>query len=66
MATANEENDQFRDARENTESPTYPGYGLTRQELAELVNAYIYDHHEQKMVEASANYIGQVVRHEVA
>ncbi|MGH3718171.1 MAG: XRE family transcriptional regulator [Pseudonocardiaceae bacterium] len=60
MATENEENDQFRDARENTESPTYPGYGLTRQELAELVNAYVYDHHDKKMTEASANYIGQV------
>ncbi|MGH3789758.1 MAG: XRE family transcriptional regulator [Pseudonocardiaceae bacterium] len=60
MATENEENDQFRDARENTESPTYPGYGLTRQELAELVNAYIYDHHDEKMTEASANYIGQI------
>ncbi len=57
MVTANNE---FRDARENTESPTHPGYCLTRQELAELVNAYIYDHHTKKMTEASANYIGQV------
>ncbi|MEO7193725.1 MAG: XRE family transcriptional regulator [Pseudonocardiaceae bacterium] len=57
LATAN---NQFRDARENTESLTHLGYCLTRQELAELVNAYIYDRHTKKMTEASANYIGQV------
>ncbi|MGH3828868.1 MAG: hypothetical protein ACRDRS_00225 [Pseudonocardiaceae bacterium] len=57
MATAN---DQFKGARENTESPTHPGYCLTREELAERVNAYIYDHHKQKETEASANYVGQV------
>ncbi|MGH3771804.1 MAG: hypothetical protein ACRDRW_10465 [Pseudonocardiaceae bacterium] len=39
MATAN---DQFRAARERTASLTHPGYGLTRQELAERVNAYIW------------------------
>ncbi|MGH3830791.1 MAG: XRE family transcriptional regulator [Pseudonocardiaceae bacterium] len=57
MATANNE---FREARKNTESPTHPGYCLTREELAELVNAWIYDHHKKKETEASANYIGQV------
>ncbi|HWR47376.1 MAG TPA: XRE family transcriptional regulator, partial [Pseudonocardiaceae bacterium] len=62
MAT---ENNQFRDARENTESPTHPGYCLTRQELAEQVNAYIYDHHKKKITEASANYIGQVERGDI-
>ncbi|MGH3772010.1 MAG: hypothetical protein ACRDRW_11545 [Pseudonocardiaceae bacterium] len=63
MTTPNEE---FRAARERTESLAHPDYCLTRQELAELVNAYIYDRHKKKMVEASANYICQVVRHEVA
>jgi len=62
LATAN---DQFRDARENTESLTHPGYCLTRQELAERVNVYIYDHYEKKMSEASANYIGQVERGDI-
>ncbi|MGH3873403.1 MAG: XRE family transcriptional regulator [Pseudonocardiaceae bacterium] len=62
MATANNE---FRDARENTESLTDPGYCLTRQELAELVNTYIYDHHNKKTTEASANYIGQVERGDI-
>jgi hypothetical protein len=32
---------------------------LSRQELAELVNAWAWDHHE-KMLEHSANYIGQL------
>ncbi len=57
MATANNE---FRDARENIESLAHPGYCPTRQELAELVNAYIYDHYNKKMTEASANYICQI------
>ncbi|MGH3850676.1 MAG: XRE family transcriptional regulator, partial [Pseudonocardiaceae bacterium] len=63
MAT---ENNEFRDARQNTESPTHLGYCLTREELAERVNAYIYDHHKKKMTEASANYIGQVERGEIS
>ncbi|MGH3833710.1 MAG: XRE family transcriptional regulator, partial [Pseudonocardiaceae bacterium] len=62
MATTN---DQFKDARENTESPTHPDYCLTREELAELVNAYIYDNYKKKETEASANYIGQVERGEI-
>ena len=57
MATANK---QFRAARERTESLAHPGYCLTRQELAELVNTYIWDHHKNKIVEASANYICQI------
>ncbi|MBV8539190.1 MAG: hypothetical protein JO063_02190 [Pseudonocardiales bacterium] len=53
-------NDEFRAARERTESLAHSGYCLTRQELAELVNTYIWDHHKKKMVEASANYICQI------
>jgi transcriptional regulator with XRE-family HTH domain len=37
---------------------------LSRQELAELVNAWVWDHHE-KMVEHSANWIGQLERGKV-
>ncbi|MGH3427680.1 MAG: hypothetical protein ACRDQZ_08955, partial [Mycobacteriales bacterium] len=59
-----DQNDEFRAAREGTESLTYPGYGLTRQELAERVNTYIY-HHDKTMTEASANYIGQVERGDI-
>src|SRR4051812_19698792 len=39
MSTAN---DQLRRARERTESPTHTGESLSRQELAELVNAYVW------------------------
>ncbi len=59
-----DQNDEFRAAREGTESLTYPGYGLTRQELAERVNTYIY-HHDKTMTEASATYIGQVERGDI-
>jgi hypothetical protein len=58
MPTAN---DQLRQARERTESPSQPGECLSRQELAELVNAYLWDHHEQR-VELDANYIGKLER----
>lgn len=36
-----EANDYFRAARERTASPTQPGMGLTRQELADLVNTWV-------------------------
>ncbi|MGH3802095.1 MAG: helix-turn-helix domain-containing protein [Pseudonocardiaceae bacterium] len=59
MAVAN---DQLRAARERTASPAHPDECLTRQELAELVNAYIWDHHDKKVVELNANYIGKIER----
>jgi transcriptional regulator with XRE-family HTH domain len=55
------ENDQLRAARERTASPAHPGEGLSRQELAQLVNAYIWDTHD-KRVEVDANYIGKLER----
>jgi hypothetical protein len=54
-------NDQLRAARQRIASPTYPDECLSRQELAELVNAWIYEQHH-KVVAASANYIGQLER----
>jgi transcriptional regulator with XRE-family HTH domain len=57
-------NDQLRQARERTESPTYPGECLSRQELAELVNAHIWRHH-QKTVEIDANYVGKLERGDI-
>ncbi len=36
-----EPNDQLRRARERTESPHATGEPLSRQELAELVNAWV-------------------------
>jgi transcriptional regulator with XRE-family HTH domain len=52
-------NDVLRAARQRTASLTSPDVCLSRQELAELVNAWVWDHHE-KLVEHSANYIGQL------
>lgn len=55
------ENKQLRAARERTASLAYPDVCLSRQELAELVNAWIWEHHD-KVVALSANYIGQLER----
>lgn len=57
-------NDQLRQARERTASPTQPDECLSRQELADLVNAYIWRHHERK-VELDANYIGKLERGDI-
>ena len=54
------ENNQLRAARERTASPTHPDGGLSRQELAELVNTWVWDHHDQTVVVATANYIGKL------
>jgi hypothetical protein len=44
-------NDVFRAARQRTASLTYPGdVCLSRQELAELVNTYVWEHHGKKVV----------------
>ncbi|MGH3889402.1 MAG: XRE family transcriptional regulator [Pseudonocardiaceae bacterium] len=56
MAAAN---NQFRAARERTASLTYPEDCLSRQELAELTNAWIWNHHHQ-VVELTGNYIGKL------
>ncbi len=56
MATAN---DQLRAARERTASPSNPGMGLSRQELADLVNIWVWKHHN-KIVFATANYVGKL------
>ncbi|HKR51390.1 MAG TPA: hypothetical protein VJT72_17765 [Pseudonocardiaceae bacterium] len=52
-------NDLLRAARQRTASPTSPEVRLSRQELAELVNAWVWDHHE-KVVEHSANWVCQL------
>jgi hypothetical protein len=55
------DNKQFRAARERTASLTSPGVCLSRQELAELVNAWVWEHHK-KVTEHSANWVGQLER----
>ncbi|MGH3869298.1 MAG: XRE family transcriptional regulator [Pseudonocardiaceae bacterium] len=54
-----EANDQLRAARERTASPTNPGSGLSRQELAEMVNAWVWKHRNKEVL-ATANYIGKL------
>ena len=52
-------NDKIRKARQRTASSANPGEGLSRQELAELVNAWIWEHHHKK-VALNASYIGKL------
>ena len=52
-------NDQFREARERTESPARTNECLSRQEVADLANAWIWKHHHKKF-ELNANYIGKL------
>lgn len=54
-------NHSLRRARESVDSPNASGEPLTRQELAELVNAWIYENtHATHVVEIDANYIGKL------
>ncbi|MBV9141570.1 MAG: XRE family transcriptional regulator [Pseudonocardiales bacterium] len=52
-------NGQFREARARTASLTHPTEGLSRQELAELVNDWIWKHHRTR-VYFTANYVGKI------
>lgn len=54
-------NDQLRQVRERLPSRQTPGESLSRQELAELVNTWIYQHKDW-LVELDANYIGKLER----
>ncbi|MGH3929392.1 MAG: XRE family transcriptional regulator [Pseudonocardiaceae bacterium] len=54
-------NDLLRRARENVESPNASGDHLSRQELAELVNTWVFEHTDHhRLVELDANYIGKL------
>ncbi|MGH3821435.1 MAG: XRE family transcriptional regulator [Pseudonocardiaceae bacterium] len=56
-------NDLLRWARQRTESPYASGDCLSRQELAELVNTWVYEHTENhRVIETDANYVGQLER----
>jgi hypothetical protein len=54
-----EPNDLLRQARERVESPHATGEPLSRQELAELVNQWIFEH-AGRTVELDANYVGKL------
>ncbi|MGH3718166.1 MAG: XRE family transcriptional regulator [Pseudonocardiaceae bacterium] len=53
-------NEEFRAARERAASLTDPDDCLSRQELAELVNTWIWKHHNKKKVGLTASYIGKL------
>jgi hypothetical protein len=56
-------NDLPRRARQRTESPYASGDCLSRQELVELVNAWVYEHTENhRVIGTDANYVGQLER----
>lgn len=57
-----EPNDQLRGARERVESPSASGACLSRQELAELVNAWVFEHTENRVVELDASYVAKLER----
>jgi hypothetical protein len=58
-----EPNDCLHRARERVESPNASGEPLSRQELAELVNTWVYDNTKPRRVIATdANYVGQLER----
>ncbi|MDQ3763582.1 MAG: XRE family transcriptional regulator [Actinomycetota bacterium] len=58
-----EPNDRLRRARERVESPNATGEPLSRQELAELVNAWVYDNtNPRRVIATDANYVGQLER----
>ncbi|MGW3471256.1 hypothetical protein ACWDKQ_22990 [Saccharopolyspora sp. NPDC000995] len=56
-----EPNDQLRSAREHCESPNATGEPLSRQELADLVNTWVYEHtNPPRVIALDANYIGKL------
>lgn len=54
-----ESNDRLRWARERVESPYASGDCLSRQELAELVNAWVFER-TGRVLELDANYVGKL------
>lgn len=54
-------NGRLRAARERMSSTDQPGECLSRQELAESVNAHVWRHHRE-LVEMDANYVGKLER----
>jgi hypothetical protein len=58
-----EPNDRLRRARERIESPNATGEPLSRQELGELVDAWVYANTDPpRVICTDANYVGQLER----
>jgi hypothetical protein len=56
-----EPNEHLRQARENSPSADVPGTAMSRQELADRVNAYLFDR-TGRLHELDDNYIGKLER----
>lgn len=56
-------NDLLRRARQANPSPSRPGRGMSRQELADAVNAYLYEKTEREY-NLDDNYVGKLERGE--
>lgn len=58
-----EPNDRLRRARERVESPNVRGECLSRQELAESVNAWVFEHtKDRQVIELDAHYVAKLER----
>jgi len=56
-------NNLFRQARMRVPSPDFAGEHATRQELAELVNAWVYANTDPpRTIDVTADYVGQLER----
>ncbi|MGH3941177.1 MAG: XRE family transcriptional regulator [Pseudonocardiaceae bacterium] len=53
-------NDLLRGAREGIESPHASGDHLSREELADLVNTWLFEHTGSQRAELDSNYIGKL------
>jgi hypothetical protein len=63
VTVAAEPNDRLRRARERVESPNATGEPLSRQELGELVDAWVYENTDPpRVIATDANYVGQLER----
>ena len=60
-----EPNSRFRDARESTPSLTTPGYSMSRAELAEAVNEYLWRTTKKHHTSLDAQAIGRYERGEI-
>ncbi|MFI6497202.1 hypothetical protein [Nonomuraea typhae] len=56
-----EANEALKAARESLASPTAPGQPMSRQEVADLVNAWIYEKYGRESC-LTANYVGKLER----
>jgi hypothetical protein len=57
-----EPNDELRQARSRVASPVAPNESMSRRELAEAVNAWIYEHCDRRMAELDETYISKLER----